>query len=718
MDAAALVAETRSLLARLDQQPPAQCSAAEAQELAETLRRLLRAHGYQYYVLDDPLAADVEYDRLFRALQELEAWHPALVSPDSPTQRVGAAPLDRFEKVEHTRPLLSLANAFTADDLQAWYDRCCRGLEQALGHAVQPLLTAELKIDGLAVSLLYQGGRLVRAATRGNGYVGEDITQNVRTIEAIPLRLRAAGGARIPDELEVRGEVYMRLSAFEALNEGLAAQGEKTFANPRNAAAGSLRQLDPRVTARRPLRFYAYGAGSGGETLGGSHHDLLALLKGLGLPVNEHTRRLATIGDVVDFCAAWTERRETLDYEIDGVVVKVDDFAYQELLGAISNAPRWAIAYKFPAREATTRLLDIVVNVGRTGAIKPEAVLEPVAIGGVTVSQATLHNEGYVRSRDIRIGDLVLVKRAGDVIPQVLRPLPEVRTGTEQPWQMPTLCPACGSPLQRLPEEADYYCVSNDCPAQFIRLLEHFAARSAMDIEGLGSKLAVQLAQAGVVRHLADLYRLTTADLVGLEGFAEKKAENLIQGIDASRRRPLARLLFGLGIRHVGKTTAELLVTRYASLDALAAASVEDMEAIAGIGHVTAESVYDWFRVPDNQAVVRALQAHGVNTQRLPEEPREGTEGPLAGKTFVLTGTLPTLKRAEAQERIQAAGGRVSGSVSRQTDFVVAGEAAGSKLEAATRLGIPILDEAALVALLEASPLGEAALDPAALRDA
>ncbi|RMF58668.1 MAG: NAD-dependent DNA ligase LigA [Bacteroidetes bacterium] len=676
----------------------------EAAALAKQLREVLEGHAYRYYVLDDPVITDAEYDELFQALVRLETRFPDLRTPDSPTQRVGGEPLDRFEKVRHPVPMLSLQNAFDPDELRAWYDRCRRGLAAALGVADPPAVTAELKIDGLALAITYEQGRLVLGATRGNGVVGENVTENVRTIRAIPLRLPARPDApiRVPERLEVRGEVYIRKSDFERLNERLAAAGEKTFANPRNAAAGSLRQLDPRITASRPLSFFAYAIGpvEGGD-VPASQYALLGWLRELGFPTNPHAARFEHVDDLLDFVMHWTEHRDSLDYEIDGIVVKIDDRTYQEALGAISNAPRWAIAYKFPAREATTRLLDIIVNVGRTGVIKPEAVLEPVEIGGVTVSQATLHNEAYIRSRDIRIGDLVIVKRAGDVIPQVIGPVVSARTGSERVWEMPDRCPACGNPLERLPDEADYYCVASDCPAQFIRLVEHYASRDAMDIEGLGAKLAVQLVEAGLLHTLADLYTLTADDLLGLEGFAEKKAMNLLAAIEASKHRPLGRLLFGLGIRHVGKTVAELLVARFASIDDLAAATVDDLVAIDGIGEKIARSVVDWFTLADNRALVERLQALGVNTRRLPEEePAAPASSAVAGKTFVLTGTLPGLTRKEAEALIVRAGGKVTGSVSRKTDYVVAGENPGSKYDRARELGIPILDEAGLRALL------------------
>ncbi len=680
-------------------------SAEEARVLAGRLCTVIRALDYRYYVLDDPILPDPEYDRLYRQLERLEQAFPELVTPDSPTQRVGGEPLDAFRKVRHPQRLLSLSNAFDAGEVRDWYDRCCRGLVAAHEAEVRPALTAELKIDGLAVALTYEEGGLAVAATRGNGRVGEDITRHARTIRDVPLRIpvRPEDGVKAPARIEVRGEVFMRKSRFEALNEQLSEAGDDPFANPRNAAAGSLRQLDPRVTAERPLNFFAYGTGPiEGASVPSSQHALLEWIARLGVPTNPHFTHFANVEAAIAFCERWAAQRDDLDYEIDGVVLKIDDFAQQETLGFISNAPRWAVAYKFPAREATTRLQNIIVNVGRTGAIKPEALLEPVGIGGVTVSQATLHNEDYIKERDVRVGDTVVVKRAGDVIPQVVRPVEEARSGRETPWEMPEHCPACGSELVRLDDEADYYCLNTDCPAQFIRLVEHFVSRNAMDIEGLGEKLAVQLVEEGLIEHLSDLYRLEKDELTALERFAEKRAQNLIDAIEASKARPLSRLLFGLGLRHVGLTTAGLIVEKYTSMEALAAAEREDLLAIDGIGEVIAESVVDWFQVEANRRLVDELRALGVNAERLPREaPPDAQEAlPLAGRTFVLTGSLPSLTRKEATQQIEAAGGSVTSSVSGNTDYVVVGENPGSKRDAAVERGIALLDEDELTALL------------------
>lgn len=669
----------------------------EARLEALALQEVLHLHAQRYYVEDNPLILDAEYDLLFARLKSIEAAYPQLITPDSPTQRVGGMALEAFSKVEHPVPLQSLSNAFSPEDVRRWYERCVKGLDGRM-----PRLSAELKIDGLAVALTYKEGRFTLGATRGNGMVGENITRNLATVRDIPLRLRH------PDlfsQIEVRGEVYMRHDDFEAMNARHRANAEKVFANPRNAAAGSLRQLDPRITAQRPLSFFAYGIGPATGAVVASQAEMLGTLRDLGLSVNPHTVSCATVDEALAVCARWTKERDNLPYEIDGVVLKVDAYADQAVLGSISNAPRWAIAYKFPAREATTRLLGISINVGRTGAIKPEAVLEAVSLGGVTVSQATLHNEDYIRDRDIRVGDTVVVKRAGDVIPQVLYPLTEVRpdeVGRAGPWAMPHSCPCPRqSVLVREEGEADYYCVASDCPHQFVRLVEHFVSRGALDIEGFGARLAVQLVQEGRIQKLDDVFRLHAGQLLGLEGFAERKAEKLVEAIHAAKQRPLARLLFGLGIRHVGATVAELLVARFASLEALSRATVEDLEAVDGVGGAIAHSVVDWFAQPDNQALVSALGELGVRvaeerTESSPEAMREG----VAGKTFVLTGTLPTLARAEAEARIKAAGGKVSGSVSKKTDYVVAGEAAGSKLDKAQALGVSVLDETGLLSLL------------------
>ena len=697
-----LIEKTRALQRDLESGAGSTTDEDDALALWTRLNDVIGAHDHRYYVLDDPLISDAEYDRLYRALVELEAAHPALQTSYSATRRVGGPPIDRFEKVQHAHPLFSLNNAFDADELRAWYDRCCRTLTASSGKEVRPAVVCELKIDGLAISLTYEQGHLSVAATRGDGRVGENITRNASTIRAVPLRIpRGDSGIRPPSILEVRGEAFMRRSGFDQLNERVAARGERTYANPRNAAAGSIRQLDPSITASRPLTFYAYAIGAAeAAELPQTQFELLEWLGALGFPVNEFRQRFEDIEEVIRYAEEWATKRDAIDFEIDGLVIKIDDFEMQRTLGFVSNAPRWAIALKFAAREETTTLRDIIVNVGRTGAIKPEAALEPVQIGGVTVSQATLHNEDYILSRDIRIGDTVIVKRAGDVIPQVVGPVLDARSGKEQAWRMPETCPACGNDLVRLPGEADYYCVASDCPAQFIRLLEHFASRGAMDIEGFGSRMAVLLAQTGLVKRLSDIYRLTPEQLLQLEGFGERRAQNLLDGIDASRNRSLSRLVFALGMRHVGQTTAELLVSSFDSLDALAAASREELESLPGVGSVIAESLADWFAIRDNQELISELQELGVNTRRLPaEEPAVSTSSPMAGKTVVITGTLVGMSRQEAQNAVKRAGGKVSGSVSARTDFLVVGDSPGSKLDRARELGVTVLDEAQFTAM-------------------
>ena len=705
-----LVDASHKVLARLASVDVQALSHDEAADLASALRPLLNAHDRQYHTLDAPVVSDSEYDRLFRALEQVEVRYPDLTTPDSPTHRTGSVPMDRFERVRHPAAMLSLGKAFDTGELNAWYDRCVRGLQSRFGEdALRPRMSVEPKMDGIAVALTYEKGKLTLGVTRGDGAAGENVTPNVRTISSIPLSIPALPsptGSSAPERMEVRGEIYICNSDFERLNAAAARADEKLHANPRNAAAGSVRQLDSSITASRPLSFVAYGVGpvEGMDPLPQRQSEMLARLRDYGFPVSEYAALLDSIEDVQAFYEEWLRKREELDYEIDGLVVKIDRFDWQQALGSVSNAPRWAVACKFPAQEETTVLNDIRTSVGRTGVIKPEAVLEPVQVAGVTVSSATLHNADYIRERDIRIGDRVIVKRAGDVIPQVVKPIPEARSGKEEVWEIPSHCPACGSELHTFEDEVDSYCVSIDCPAQFIRLVEHFASRGAMDIEWLGSKLAVTLVKEGLVSNLADLYLLTPEQLLSLWLFAEKRAENVLEGIEASKKRPLARLLFGLGIRHVGRTTAELLVVRYASLEALAEASEEEIGQVNGVGEVIARSVASWFAVEANRDLVRRLRELGVNTERLPEEaPREGGHGGAAsGKTFVLTGALPTFTRQEAQARIRQAGGRVVGSVSRNTDYVVAGENAGSKRQRATELGISVLDEAQLLALLDA----------------
>ena len=709
-----LVGAALDLLARLDGGPPD--SPDQAAALAAELRPVVRALGRSYYADGESLVGDTQYDRLFHALRGVEERWPELRTPDSPTQRVGGAPLEGFAKVEHPVPLLSLGNAFDAGDLRDWVGRVLKGLDGVLAEGERPQFVAELKIDGLALALTYHDGVLVRAATRGNGRVGEDVTANVRTIRAVPLRLAGAvdGPAAgvpegLPERLEVRGEAFMARSTFEALNERLAAAGVKPLANPRNGAVGSLRQLDSTVTAERGLSFVAYGLGPvTGAAVPDRQSAVLDWLDALGVPTQPQRAVFDDVDALVAFCEHWAGHRDTLDLEIDGVVVKVDRIDYQQVLGQVSTAPRWAIAFKFPAREATTTLLAIEHNVGRTGVIKPLAILAPVEVGGVTVAKATLHNADYIMSRDIRVGDDVVVKRAGDVIPAVVGPVSSEHGRGTEPYVPPSACPVCGRALVRPEGEVDLRHADGGCPAQLTRAVEHWAARNALDVDGLGTKSAAVLVDQGLVEDLPDLYRLDRDDLLALDGFKDKKADNLLAGLEASKSRPLARLLFGLGIRHVGETVARELVAHHPSLDALAAAEGETLEAIDGVGPVVAESVVAWFQEPANRATVEGLRGAGLNLERLPSErvaAAPDADAPLVGVTVVLTGTLPTLTRPQAKALVEGAGGKVSGGVSKKTGLVVAGDAAGSKLAKATELGVPHVDEAGLRAILDGAPL-------------
>lgn len=665
------------------------------------LRELINYHNYRYHVLDSPEISDAEYDALFRELQRLEAEHPELVTPDSPTQRVGGEPLDHFERVQHPVPMLSLSNAFGPDELRAWRDRILRLLppEMAdrLAYVVEP------KIDGLTVVLHYQDGLFVLGATRGDGYVGEDITANLRTVPAVPLRIPVVRDGPPPHRLVVRGEAYMPRDAFERMNAELAARGERTFANPRNAAAGSLRQLDPKISASRPLSLWTYQVVliEGGEAPR-TQWEALDYLRRLGFPVNPLSKRFEDFEEMVQYCVDWEPRRHELNYDTDGLVIKIDDFEIQERLGAVGNAPRWAIAYKFPSEEAVTRLLDIKVNVGRTGTLNPYAVLEPVRVGGVTVRNATLHNEDYIREKDIRIGDMVVVKRAGEVIPQVVRPIKELRTGEEREWHMPDRCPACGEPAVRPEGEVAYYCMNAACPAQLVRLVEHFVSRGAMDIEGMGYKQAELFVKKGLIHDVADIFYLKPEQLLELEGYKEKRVQNLMNAIQAAKDRPLARLITALGIKFVGSTVAEILAQHYHSIDELMQATEEELTQIEGIGPKIAKSIVDWFSRESNRRVIEKLRAAGVRmAEEVPEAPPAEGPRPLEGKTFVITGTLPTMSRQEATEFIIRHGGRVTNSVSRKTDYVVVGASPGSKLRRAQELGIPVIDEAQLRTMVD-----------------
>ncbi len=654
----------------------------------EELRELIRKYDYYYYVLDRPLVSDAEYDALFRELQELEETYPQFVTPDSPTQRVGAPPAEEFRQVRHAVPMLSLQNCFTEEEFLEWDRRIKRMLgTEEVAYICEP------KLDGLGVELVYEDGVFAVGATRGDGYVGEDVTNNLKTIRQIPLRL-LSDEVPPPRLLEVRGEVYMEKEDFERLNEERARKGEPLFANPRNAAAGSLRQLDPSVTASRPLRvfFYALGRIEGHEIR--TQEELLTTLPKWGLPVNPLWRKCESAEEAIEFYHELLEVRDHLPYEADGMVVKVDDFAQRELLGEIARAPRWAIAFKFPAEQKTTRVLDIVVQVGRTGVLTPVALLEPVEVGGATVSRATLHNEDEVKRKDIRIGDWVIVQRAGGVIPEVVASIPERRTGKEREFNMPDRCPVCGGPVVRPEGEVAHRCTNISCPARIKESIRHFASRRAADIQGLGEKIVNKLVDSGLVRRISDIYKLTKMDLLRLEGFADKSAENLLREIDRSKGISLARFIFALGIPHVGERLAEILAENFDSIDDLARATEEELMRIEGIGPEVARSIADFFRNPENRKLIEELKTAGLNPRR------ERRVGPLSGKTFVFTGTLTSMTREEAKRAVEELGGRVASSVSRRVDYVVVGESPGSKYEKARALGIPTLTEEDFLELL------------------
>jgi DNA ligase (NAD+) len=660
---------------------------------ASWLKNELHRHNHAYYVLDNPSIPDAEYDRLFKELQSLEQAHPELVTPDSPTQRVGGAPLSQFRQVRHSVPMLSINNGFSDDDIVAFNRRVCEGL--ATQTPVE--YAAELKFDGLAINLRYENGILVQAATRGDGATGEDVTTNIRTVRAIPLRLRSDNP---PAVLDVRGEVLMFKADFERLNQRQREAGQKEFANPRNAAAGSLRQLDPRITSQRSLRFYAYGIGSlEGAQMPESHSALLDWYVECGIPVCAERATVGGVDGLLGFYRDIEARRTALPYEIDGVVYKVNRFEQQKKLGFVSRAPRFALAHKFPAQEALTVVQDIEVQVGRTGALTPVARLKPVFVSGVTVTNATLHNEDEVQRKDIQIGDTVIVRRAGDVIPEVVAFVPELRPADARPFAMPAVCPICSSPIIRLEDEAVARCSGGwvKCAAQRKGGLLHFVSRRAMDIEGLGDQLIEQLVERRVITTAADLYKLGFSSLVELDRMAEKSAGNILAALEKSKKTTLARFIYALGIRHVGESTAKELARHFGSLDALLAASEEQLLQVADIGPVVARSIRMFIDDPMNIELIEQLRASGVTWEEAAPEARSQS---LAGKTFVLTGTLPNLTREQAAARIEAAGGKVAGSVSKKTSYVVAGDDAGSKLAKARELGVPVLDESELLALL------------------
>ncbi len=661
----------------------------DAASRVDWLRHEIEQHNYRYHVLDDPIISDAEYDRMLRELIDLEAAHPELESSDSPTQRVGGQVSAGFQPHRHLEPMLSLGNAFTHEELSAWYRR----VSDLLGY--QPPLVAEPKIDGLAISLTYIDGGFSTGSTRGDGIIGENVTTNLRTVQEVPLKLQGDP----PSLVEIRGEVYMPIRAFEALNERRAAEGLPLFANPRNSAAGSLRQLDPSITRGRQLRLFTYALGRiEGAGAPPTQSALLERLKAWGFPVNPLIEPFPGIEPVEAYCDRIFEEREGLPYEIDGVVIKVDDLEAQAQLGFVGRAPRWAIAYKFAPLQATTVLREIRVNIGRTGAVNPYAVLEPVRVGGVTVSQATLHNEQDINRKDIRVGDRVIVHRAGDVIPQVVKPIPESRTEAQVPYKLPDRCPSCGTPIVRDPDEAIAYCPNPDCPARNYEQIAHFVSRGAMDIRGLGGRLVASLLSQGLIHNYADIYDLDEAKLMQLPGIKEKSANNLLTAIEGSKTRPFKNVVFALGIRFVGEQNAEILVSAFPDIDRLSAAAEEDLEAVEGIGLKMAQSVAVWFRNPKNLELVNRLRLAGVT---MASTSGPSASGPLSGKTLLITGKLEHLSRGEAERRLQELGARIAPGISRSVDYLVVGADAGSKLAKAEKLGTATRDETWLLHVLE-----------------
>jgi DNA ligase (NAD+) len=670
----------------------------------EELRELIRKYNYAYYVLDNPLISDAQYDALFRELQSLEQQYPELITPDSPTQRVGGAPLKSFRTVRHAVPMLSLDNAFSDEEVIAFHQRIAESLaketDDQAWQAIQVEYSAEPKMDGLAINLRYESGQLMLASTRGDGVEGEDVTQNVRTIQVIPLKLMGEG---YPEVLEVRGEVFMPKKAFEALNEQQREKGEKPFANPRNAAAGSLRQLDPKVTAQRRLSFFMYGWGEVSESFAmpETYSAMIDLMAQWGVPKNPESKLVVNSEGMIEYYRALEQKRPDLPYEIDGIVYKVNNLALQEKLGYTSRAPRWAIARKFPAQEVWTKLLDIEVQVGRTGALTPVAVLEPVSVGGVTVSKATLHNQDEIDRKDIRIGDTVIVRRAGDVIPEVVGPVLDLRPTDAKKFHMPKKCPVCGSDVIKEPDKSIYRCSGGlYCPAQRKRALEHFVSRKAMDIQGLGDKLIDQLVEKGWVEHPDDFYHLTVEQLASLPRMGEKSATNIINAIEASKETTLPRFLFALGIPEVGEVTAKSLAKHFKTLDAIMQADEAQLEAVPDIGEVVAHNIVTFFKQPHNQEVIKGLLEAGVHWPEA-ESAEVVEDSPFKDKVVVLTGTLHQCTREEAKAWLEAHGAKVTNSVSKKTNFVIAGEKAGSKLDKALALGVPVIDEQQFLSMVQ-----------------
>ncbi len=656
----------------------------------ESLREEIRKHNYRYYVLDDPVISDAEYDRMMSRLVELETSHPELIAPDSPTQKVGAEPLKTFKVVTRTVPMLSLENAMSREDLTEWHERLIR----EVGESGASNYVCEPKMDGVAIELIYRNGVLIQGATRGDGLNGEDITENVRTIRSIPLRLL---GENPPELLNVRGEVHMSKKDFDELNETQRETGGKIYANPRNLTAGSLKQLDPKVTAARPLKYVAYAYGElTGEVIT-TQWDFLMRIRDWGLPINKHSKRCEQIEDVIAYYEEILEKRGSLPYEIDGVVVKLNDFMFQREAGVRARSPRWAVAWKFPPIEERTQVLDIVIQVGRTGALTPVARLVPVQVGGVTVSSATLHNEDEIRKKDVRIGDWIFVRRAGDVIPEVVKSIPDLRKGNEKVFEMPTNCPVCGSKVNRPEGEVVARCTNIACEAQVKEQIRHFASREAMDIEGLGEKIVTQLVDEGLVENVADLYELSVEDLEPLERLAAKSAQNIIRAIENSKDTTLPRLVFALGIRNVGVTVAEILADSYRTLESLMDAPEEELADIHGVGPVIAHEITRYFDDVGNRKIIERLVSSGIRYERKPQARSEE----LKEEVFVFTGALTRMTREEAEAEVKKRGGKISSSVSKKTTCVVAGEKAGSKLLKAQKLGIKVIDEKAFLKLVE-----------------
>jgi len=662
-------------------------SAEELEAHVAELRHQIEEANYQYHVKDDPALTDAEYDQLMIELLRIEQEHPELQTPDSPTQRVGAGPAQDVAQHKHPVPMLSLANARNEAELLAWHKRALNILPNATFEYV-----CELKIDGLAMALTYEQGKLTVGATRGDGLTGEDWTPNIRTIRTIPQKLR---GEHIPEKVEVRGEIYMSTKSFEQLNEQM--KDDKLFANPRNAAAGSLRQKDSRITATRHLNFFGYQIGYMQGMEFSSQWEALQLIREWGFPVNPHIQLAKTLDEVMDYCTRWEKERFNLPYEIDGVVIKINELVQQQELGTVARDPRWAIAFKYPPTQVATKLLDIRVNIGRTGSVNPWAALEPVNIRGVTVSRAALHNEGDIQRKDLRIGDWVLVQRAGEVIPQVVKPVVERRTGQEEVYHLPERCPLCDTPILRVPDQAMAYCPNEECPARNLESIIHFVSRGAMDIDTIGEKMCEQLISAGYVKSVADFYTLTREQLLALEGVKDRSADKMLAAIEASKHRSFWRLLFGLNIRYMGEKTAQIIASAFGNIDNLLNASEAEIVGVPGIGPIIGQSVYNWLQVEKNRALIERLRQAGVNMQA---EQQEEATGPLAGQTFLLTGRLTTMTRPAAEEAIMKLGGTIVSGVSKSLKHLIVGEDAGSKLTKAQKAGVPIHDEQWLLNLL------------------